>query len=68
METRGCPHNRSICDNNGQTCQDCGQVLGGYGYQGRGRKTCLHRWVPSEDPEYVECLYCQHTLDADKLD
>ena len=68
MTIDGCPHDRTRGDNYGQTCADCGQVLGGYGFWGDGRKTCLHRFVPSHDPRYVECLYCQRTIDADKLD
>lgn len=64
----GCPHNRRQGDNYGETCMDCGQVLGGYGHFGEGRKTCLHLWVRSADPEYVECLYCQRTLKTDLLD
>lgn len=68
MNITGCPHDRIQGDNYGQTCQDCGQVLGGYGFWGEGRKSCLHRFVPSADPGQVECLYCQKTLDADKLD
>lgn len=68
MQIKGCPHNRTQGDNYGQTCRDCGQVLGGYGFWGEGRKTCLHRFVPSADPARVECLYCQNTIDADTLD
>ncbi|GHB87281.1 hypothetical protein GCM10007390_48850 [Persicitalea jodogahamensis] len=68
MTINGCPHDRTQGDNYGQTCVDCGQVLGGYGFWGEGRKTCLHRFVSSHDPKYVECLYCQKTIDADKLD
>lgn len=63
-----CQHARTRCDNYGQTCQDCGQVLGGYGYFGEGRTSCLHHWEPSANPKRVECLYCHRTLDADKLD
>jgi hypothetical protein len=67
-QIKGCPHDRSQGDNYGHTCMDCGQVLGGYGFFGEGRKACLHVWVKSSDPDYVECLYCQRTLKAGLLD
>lgn len=63
-----CPHTRVQGDNYGRTCLDCGRVLGGYGYFGQGRQTCLHHWVHSADPEAVECLYCQRTLKSALLD
>ncbi len=31
-----CSHNHRIGDNYGVTCQDCGEVLAGYGYWGEG--------------------------------
>ena len=64
----GCPHHHTQGDNNGKTCQDCGQVLGGYGFLGQGRQSCLHFWVKSDSPDYLECLYCHRTLKTDLLD
>lgn len=68
MTFTGCPHNRTQSDNYGRTCSDCGQVLGGRGFWGKGCKTCLHHFACSADPRFVECLYCQKTIDADTLD
>ncbi len=50
-----CPHRRRIGDNYGMTCEDCGQVLEGYGYWGQSH-TCLHVWAEYEGGK--ECLYC----------
>lgn len=58
-----CNHNRIIGDNYGETCQDCGQILSGYGYGGWfGKnlidvKECKHKFLPYDNQEI--CIYCQ---------
>lgn len=68
-QPKQCPHHRVAGDNYGRTCQDCGQVLSGYGHFGQSLKPCLHHWARSaDDPKTLECLYCQRTIQADFLD
>jgi hypothetical protein len=53
-----CQHARTIGDNYGLTCQDCGAVLEGYGYWAAGTRTCHHRFFTiNEDEE--QCMYCE---------
>jgi hypothetical protein len=57
-----CQHFNQIGDNYGLTCQDCGEVLEGYGYWGEGSNVCLHHWIECvEDNKYEQCLYCEYT-------
>ena len=60
-----CKHNKQIGDNYVITCQDCGQVLEGYGYWAEGTRTCHHRWYKiSEDEE--QCMYCEAIREREK--
>jgi hypothetical protein len=52
-----CSHRHQIGDNYGITCQDCGQVLAGYGYWGEGSHVCIHQFVDDGAGEKV-CFYC----------
>ncbi len=59
-----CLHTNKIGDNYGESCEDCGKVLAGYGYGGFfggnrmiGQK-CRHRFVDSGDTTKT-CMYCQ---------
>jgi hypothetical protein len=58
-----CDHNKRIGDNYGVTCQDCGEILEGYGYgdwlgsKVYGKK-CIHVWRKISASE-EECNYCQ---------
>lgn len=57
-----CQHLRRIGDNYGLTCQDCGEVLEGYGYYAEGSKTCKHRFLPEyPKSENKVCVYCEET-------
>ncbi|MDT8899515.1 hypothetical protein QYE77_14720 (plasmid) [Thermanaerothrix sp. 4228-RoL] len=51
-----CQHLRTIGDNYGLTCLDCGEVLEGYGYNVQTH-TCRH--VFQKYDEGYECMYCQ---------
>ncbi|MEJ5200587.1 MAG: hypothetical protein WHV66_00025 [Anaerolineales bacterium] len=53
----GCPHYRQIADNYGVTCEDCGEILEGYGFWGSSGY-CRHVWLNGE------CIYCQ-AIDPD---
>lgn len=53
-----CNHNNIVGDNYGQTCQDCGAVLAGYGYWGSAA-TCQHQWTRDADGDGQTCLYCE---------
>jgi hypothetical protein len=58
-----CRHARKIGDNYGLTCQDCGEVVEGYGYGGwfgsnlKGNERCMHVWVNISDIA-EQCMYC----------
>jgi len=59
-----CEHNKRIGDIYGLTCQDCHEVLEGYGYGGStfgsGNERCSHgenTWYKISDIE-EECMYC----------
>jgi hypothetical protein len=59
-----CEHNKRIGDNYGVSCQDCKQVLEGYGYGDwfgsnlKGNEKCIHNaWYKINDIE-EECMYC----------
>jgi hypothetical protein len=58
-----CAHNKKIGDNYGLSCQECGQVLEGYGWGGwfgsnlKGNERCIHVWYPINHSE-EECMYC----------
>lgn len=61
-----CQHRRWQGDNYGLTCQDCKEVLEGYGYGGwfgsnlKGSEQCIHgenAWYTISDVE-EECMYC----------
>ena len=53
-----CPHNHVIGDNYGETCQDCGEVLAGYGYWAEGSEVCHHDYQPIDD-KWEQCIYCE---------
>lgn len=60
-----CSHARKIGDNYGLTCQDCGEVLEGYGHGGwfennfKENERCMHVWVNMSDrTDYEQCIYC----------
>ena len=65
-----CKHSRKVGDNYGQTCQDCGEQLEGYGYGGwfgsnlKGDEACIHRWDNSSDFA-EECMYCHRTREQE---
>ena len=58
-----CEHQKRIGDNYGVTCQDCKEVLEGYGYGGwfgsnlKVNERCIHIWwkVSTEEEEYMYC-------------
>ena len=58
-----CEHHKRIGDNYGVTCQDCKEVLEGYGYGGwfgsnlKGNERCIHIWWKISTEE-EECMYC----------
>lgn len=58
-------------DNYGVYCQECGQVLEGYGYGGRfgrnlkGNEKCIHVWAKISSAE-EECMYCFTIRDREK--
>ncbi len=56
-----CKHLRIIGDNYGMTCQDCGEIIEGYGFWGQAR-TCIHRWAEYEEGK--ECIYCGEWVGA----
>ena len=54
-----CGHRNIIGDNYGETCQDCGEVLSGYGYWAEGSWECKHRFLPvGDDNNITTCVYC----------
>ncbi len=53
-----CQHNRTVGDNYGVTCMDCGVTLKGYGYWAEGSKVCIHEFLPYDD-KYEICGYCE---------
>jgi hypothetical protein len=59
-----CEHKRRMGDNYGISCQDCQEVLEGYGYGGwfgsnlKGNKSCIHVWEKISAEE-EQCMYCQ---------
>lgn len=55
-----CTHSRTIGDNYGFTCCDCGQQLQGYGHQAQFN-TCIHDWYGTKDMKYCICTYCEAT-------
>ncbi len=57
-----CQHLRTIGDNYGLTCLDCGEVLEGYGYNVQTH-TCRH--VFQKYDEGYECMYCQEWIDEE---
>jgi len=65
-----CEHTRKIGDNYGISCQDCGEVLEGYGCGGwfgsnlSGRERCLHIWWKISASE-EECQYCHKTRERE---
>lgn len=58
-----CQHRSIIGDNYGTSCQDCGEILSGYGYGGwfgcnlKSNILCKHKFIPYEEGEI--CIYCQ---------
>jgi len=52
-----CRHSSIIGDNYGETCQDCGEVLSGYGYWAEGQNYCNHRYLDAGN-EYEICTFC----------
>ena len=61
IENKNCKHERTIGDNYGLTCQDCNEILEGYGYGGwfgnnliKNRK-CKHKFPNDQEP----CIYCE---------
>ena len=63
LTSMNCEHNNQIGDNYGVTCQDCKEVLEGYGYGGwfgsnlKGNERCIHIWWKISAEE-EECMYC----------
>lgn len=59
-----CSHDSQIGDNYGLSCEDCGEVLAGYGYGGwfgnniKPGIKCKHKFVDCGDG-YKVCLYCE---------
>jgi hypothetical protein len=61
-----CQHLKRIGDNYGESCQDCGKQLSGYGWGGwfgsrlTGRETCIHLYAPmGEEGSPRVCIYCE---------
>lgn len=52
-----CQHIRTVGDNYGETCLDCGATLSGYGFWAEGSASCLHEYHPDGQGNLV-CLYC----------
>ena|SRR6266480_6497235 len=70
-----CNHNKRIGDNYGITCQDCREVLEGYGYGGWfggnliGNERCIHgeyAWYKINDVE-EQCMYCETIRERAKM-
>jgi hypothetical protein len=55
LKQASCEHERIIGDNYGETCQDCGLVVSGFG-GGCVQKTCRHKWGKSEGGSV--CIFC----------
>ena len=66
-----CEHTNQLGDNYGITCQDCHEVLAGYGYGGwfgsnlKGQRKCLHVWGKISAEE-EQCMYCEAILEREK--
>jgi hypothetical protein len=68
-----CEHNKRIGDNYGVTCQDCGEILEGYGNGGwfgsnlKGNEQCKHVWLNMPDRmDYEQCMYCFREREREK--
>lgn len=56
-----CQHLRTIGDNYGETCADCGEPLRGFGEWAEGSRECLHGlWYDNRDGTET-CGYCETT-------
>lgn len=68
MDTKECKHLRRVGDNYGESCQDCGKQLSGFGYGGwfgrnmTGHEQCIHLW--SSMGEWEICIYCEEMREA----
>ena len=67
-----CKHLSRVGDNYGESCQDCGQQLSGFGFGGwfganiTGNERCIHSWTPaSTDVRY--CIYCEQWEDGQEV-
>jgi hypothetical protein len=60
-----CEHNKTIGDNYGVTCQDCGAVLEGYGYYAQGQRTCKHKFLNISATE-EQCIYCEEIQEREQ--
>ena len=58
QDPKKCKHKRKAGDNFGVSCLDCGSVLEGYGYIAKRSKTCIHKYVLTENISKI-CIYCE---------
>ena len=58
QDPKKCKHARKAGDEQGVNCLDCGTALEGYGHMANGSKTCIHKYIPSEDNIKI-CKYCE---------
>jgi hypothetical protein len=58
-----CQHLRTIGDNYGVTCQDCGEILAGFGFGGwfgerlQPEQACVHRFYVHDGIGI--CVFCE---------